>query len=82
MTREEMTCATCVFAAVDEKDMLRCVEKVPNDAWHMESLEDFPQVEPFLFCGQGAWRASVSIPEEGVSFNELVYWGDWEDSDA
>jgi hypothetical protein len=48
----------------------------------MESIEDFPQVEPFLVCGQGAWRNKVSIPDEGVEFTELVYWGDWEDSDA
>ena len=46
MQRIEMTCETCVFSVVDEKDRLRCIERVPSDAWHMESLEDFPHIEP------------------------------------
>ena len=80
MQRIEMTCETCVFSVVDEKDRLRCIERVPSDAWHMESLEDFPHIEPELVCGQGAWRNKVSIPAEGVEFTELVYFGDWEDN--
>jgi hypothetical protein len=79
MQKEQMTCETCVFAVADEKNKLRCIERIPNDAWHMESLEDFPRMEPELVCGHGAWRNKVSIPDESVEFTELVYWGDWEE---